>query len=293
MGSDYPKKRIGLALGGGIARGMAHIGVLEVLIQAGIPVDFVAGTSSGSLIGAAFCAGRNISHIKSYASKFRWWKIARPIWPVRGLLSFDRLENWFIKEIGDLQFDDLHIPFVVVATDLESGKPVVLRTGHVARAIQASCSIPFVVAPVEIDGKLLVDGGISDMVPVSILREMGADYIIGVDIFLPKIRRSLGPLGYGFAALETMLERAGGGIEQADCLISPNLCGKTYFRFSKYQEMYQLGRDATLDKLFMIRRALEMEPYYDLPGHLASDYLPVRRSTTYEDWPQRVPRPWR
>jgi NTE family protein len=293
MDGISPNKRVGLALGGGIARGMAHIGVLEVLTQAGIRVDFVAGTSSGALIGAAFCAGRSVAQLKTYASKFRWWKIVRPVWPTRGFLSFERLERWLIHEIGDQHFDDLKIPLIVVATDLETGRPVVLNQGRIARAIQASCSVPFFVAPVEIDGRLYVDGGISDMVPVSALREMGADYIIAVDIFIPKIRRLLGPLGYGLAAFETLLERSGGGIEQADCLIAPKLKGKTYVRFSKYQEMYQLGREAALEQLPAIRRGLNMDLLYELPRRPDNDLFRPSHSAALEDWPQRVPRPWR
>ena len=162
-----------------------------------------------------------------------------------------------------------------------------------ARAVQASCSVPFFVAPVEIDGRMYVDGGISDMIPVSILRKMGADYIIAVDIFIPKIRRSLGPIGYGLAAVETLLERAGGGIAQADCLIAPDLKGKSYLRFSKYQEMYQLGRDAAQEQLACIRRDLDMQAFYELPGRAGSDLFVKPHYETLEDWPQRVPRPWR
>jgi NTE family protein len=112
------------------------------------------------------------------------------------------------------------------------------------------------VTPVEIEGRILGDGGVSDMLPVDVLRQMGADYVIGVDIFCFTLRSYLGPLGYMLATLEILLERAGGGITEADCLISPDLKGKSYFRFSKRGEFYDLGYKAALEKLECIRREI-------------------------------------
>jgi len=253
------RKRVGLALGGGVVRGLAHLGVLTVLEQAGIPIDIVSGTSAGSIIGATYCAGMDLDTIKMYSMKLRWWHVANPVWSSQGLVGFDRLKKWLTIKIGDLDFADLKIPYVVVATDLESGKPVRLYRGKLAPAVQASCSVPGLVKPVELAGRLLADGSLSDTVPVSILREMGADYVIGVDIFSPSIRRSLGPVGYGIAALEILIERAGGGIDQADCLIAPQLAGQTYFRFSKRDELFKLGMNAALEKIASIKAALQLE----------------------------------
>ncbi|MEW5868629.1 MAG: patatin-like phospholipase family protein [Chloroflexota bacterium] len=251
-----PRKRVGLALGGGLVRGWAHIGVLSVLQEQGIPIDYVAGTSAGSIIGAAYCAGMDAERIHRYALTFRWRRITRLTWPRRGWLSFEKLEHWMVKELGELDFADLKVPLTVVATDIEHGQPVVLRQGPVARAVRASCSLPGAVAPVEWQGHWLCDGGLSDMVPVDVLREMGAEYVIGVDIFGFKIRSYLGPIGYLLAGLEILLERAGGGIDEADCLIAPELSGKTYLRFSRRFELYELGRRAALEKLPCIRAAL-------------------------------------
>jgi NTE family protein len=159
--------------------------------------------------------------------------------------------------MGAHDIRDMKIPFTVVATDMALGEPVSLRAGPLARAVQASCSLPGIVEPVEWEGRLLCDGGVSDMLPVDVLREMGADFVIGVDIFTFHLRRYLGPIGYVAAALEILLERAGGGISSADCLISPKLGGKTYLRFSKRQEFYELGRQAATESLECIRDALE------------------------------------
>ena len=254
--STQHRKRLGLALGGGVARGLAHVGVLNVFQEAGIPIDCVSGTSAGSIAGLAYCAGMSAEQIREYAFNFRWRRLLQPTWPSRGLVTFDRLGRWIVHEMGDLTFADLKIPLVVVATDLLAGAPVEIHEGRAALAVQASCSIPGVVTPVEWNGRLLCEGGMSDMLPVTALRHMGADYVIGVDIFSFKLRRSLGPLGYLWAGLEIALERSGGGIEQADCLIRPPLAGKTYLRFSKGQEMYEMGRQAALEKLDCIRDAL-------------------------------------
>lgn len=249
-------KRVGLALGGGLARGLAHIGVLSVLEEYKIPIDFIAGTSAGSLIAAAYCAGWSAEKIYQRALRFRWRHIARPTWPWRGLFSFDNLARRMRQEYGDLQFEKTRIPFTVVAVDIMTGEPVRLNRGAVAPAVQASCAMPGAIEPVQIDDRWLCDGGLADMVPVGVLREMGADYVIGVDIFEFKMRKYLGPLGYLLAAIEILLERAGGGIEQADCLIAPDLRGKTYVRFSKRAELYELGRQATLEKIDCIRSSI-------------------------------------
>jgi NTE family protein len=253
---EHARKRIGLALGGGVVRGLAHIGVLAVFQEAGIPIDFVAGTSAGSLVGASFCAGLDIEEIWSFAAGMRWWHIARPVLPLQGFVSFEPMEGWIVRELGDITFSDLKIPFTAVATDLNSGEPVILNEGRLAPAVRASCTVPGLVVPLELDGRLLGDGSLSNTVPVSVLRALGADYVIGVDIFSSSIRRRWGPFGLGFAALEILIQRAGGGLSEADCLITPDLAGATYFRFSKKEHLMKQGEKAAREKLDCIRQAL-------------------------------------
>jgi NTE family protein len=275
-----PRKKVGLALGGGVVRGLAHLGVLSVFEEAGIPVDYVAGSSAGTIIGAGYCSGLSVEKLRIYALTFHWWKIARPVWPVRGFVSFDKLARWMEREFGDLDFEDLKIPFIAMATDLERAEPVKLDHGKVSIAVQASCSVPGFITPVEWEGRLLGDGALTDTIPISTLREMGADYVIGVDVFTPKLRRFLGPLGYGLVALETLVERAGGGIKNADCMITPALGGKTYFRFSKREELFELGRQAALEKVDCIRSTLGLDPPEDPDGQDAPYLTPVDLSYT-------------
>jgi len=252
------RKRVGLALGGGVARGLAHIGVLTVLERAAIPIDCVAGTSAGSLMGAAYCAGLGLDRIREEAARLRWHHIASPAWPTRGLVSFDKLERWIINQAGDITFADLKIPFAAAATDMQTGEPVVLREGRLAPAVRASCSFPGLVTPIELNGRLLGDGFISDSIPVSALRAMGADYVIGVDILPPAIRPHLGALGYAIAGIEIMAQKAGQGYLTANCLISPHLAGVSYLRLD-YRKLAALGEQAAEEKLPTILQALSCE----------------------------------
>ena len=128
------RKRVGLALGGGVGRGLAHIGVLLVLERAGIPIDCVSGTSAGSIMGAVYCAGWSLDRIREEARRIRWRQLASPVWPSRGLVSFDKLERWLVAKLGDLSFADLKIPYAAAATDLKTFEPVTLREGRLAPA---------------------------------------------------------------------------------------------------------------------------------------------------------------
>jgi len=242
------RKSIGLALGGGVARGLVHIGVFTVLERAGIPVDCVAGTSAGSIMGAVYCAGWSLDRIRQEAQAIRWRQLASPVWPSCGLVSFDKLERWLIAKLGDITFADLKIPYAAVATDLRTYEPVALRAGRLAPAVRASCSFPGLVTPVELNGRLLCDGFVSNNVPVSAVRAMGADYVIGVDILAPAIRPRWGALGYAIAGVEIMAQKAGQGYHTADCLISPDLAGVSYLRLD-YHRLVALGERAAEEKL--------------------------------------------
>ncbi|MBE2221948.1 MAG: patatin-like phospholipase family protein [Anaerolineae bacterium] len=250
------RPKIGLALSGGGARGTVHVGVLSVLVEAGIPIDFVAGTSVGALVGAAYCAGMPTEQLTAMALTTSWKDLSRPTLSRHGLISFAYLETWIKHTIGDVDIRDLALPFAAVTADLEVGQKVVLREGSVATAVRASCSVPGLVTPVEVNGRLLSDGGILDNMPVDIARDMGADYVIGVDIFVPSAYRRMGALGIGLQSIETMVRHSGGRIEEADCLIVPEIAGHAYHRFSKAQEFIQQGAAATRKALPAIQTAL-------------------------------------
>lgn len=174
--------QVGLALGGGAVLGAAHIGVLRALDEMHIDVSYVAGTSIGAVIAALFAFGKSWQEIQEIARDVRWLEISGMQLSRYGLLSNEKIGSLIEKHIGDVNFVDSRIPLAIVATDIGRGCKVVLRSGSVARAVRASACIPGVYVPIEHDGSLLVDGGICENVPVASLRDMGADYTIGVDL---------------------------------------------------------------------------------------------------------------
>ncbi len=180
-------KKIGLALSGGGARGLAHIGVLKILDSEGIKIDFIAGTSMGGIIGAAFASGYKPSEIEEIALRFshRGELIKYiDIHPNRrGLLEGNKIRNFLRDAIGsDLEFSQLKIPLLLVAVDLNSGKEVVFSEGKVLPAIFATSAIPGIFSPIEYQSKTLVDGGVLNNLPVENLKTMGADINIAVDV---------------------------------------------------------------------------------------------------------------
>ena len=181
------KPRLGLALSGGGARGLAHIGVLKELERANIQVDYLAGTSMGGVIAAAYSSGLPITKIEAiaheYAETRTLLRLADPTIPRNGLFKGDQLEVFFRQHLGERTFDDMRIPLTLVAVDLNKGQEVHLREGPVADAVRATVSIPGVFAPVERDGQRLVDGGLLNNLPVDIVRQMGADIVLAVDVY--------------------------------------------------------------------------------------------------------------
>ena len=180
-----------MVLGGGVARGIAHIGVLKVLQQYKVPIDLVVGTSAGSLVGAAFAAGMDVSLIEQVALRIHWgdffkFTLFRP-----GFISGEAIENFVIKYVGDLGFSELKVSFAAVATDLVTGNRVTINEGKVAKAVAASSAFPGVFAPEETQGRFLIDGGIAGNVPVAVARDMGAEYVIASDVVPARTVRSI------------------------------------------------------------------------------------------------------
>jgi NTE family protein len=245
-----------LALSGGAVRGLAHLGVLSALIRNNIPIDYVAGCSAGAILGAVYCAGMSLDQMYKFVPYISWRRIAQPIRSADGLLTFEKLERWLIMLLGDLEFADLILPLVIVAMDAESGERVVIRHGCLAKAVRASCSIPGLVTPVEMNGRRLVDGGMVDNLPTDAVRQMGADYVIGVDVFQPHYGRKGGPLGRGLTAIETLVRNSGGGVGRADFLIAPRTAGHSIIRFSNHQEMVRLGATAAEECLPALKKEL-------------------------------------
>lgn len=176
------RKKIGLALGGGSAKGIAHIGVVKALIELHVPVDCVAGTSAGSAVGAFVAAAVSPERMRAIVKQVRWRDVIHPVIPRVGLLDSRPMEHLLVELLGDRLIEDLALPYAAVAVDIESGREVVLTSGPLSSAVRASCSIPGFFTPVERDGRLLVDGGVRNNVPVTAARALGADFVIAVDL---------------------------------------------------------------------------------------------------------------
>jgi NTE family protein len=175
---------IGVALSGGAARGIAHVGVLKAFRENNIPIDYIAGTSAGSLVGAAVASGMSIEDIEKLSKELRWRRIGRPTISRLGFQSNKLLEDFVRARLPITRFEDLLIPFAAVATDLGTGAAVVMKdNGDVPLAVRASCCIPGVYVPViDSEGRQLVDGGLVAVLPATVVREMGADIVVSVDV---------------------------------------------------------------------------------------------------------------
>jgi NTE family protein len=179
-----PTDRLGLALGSGAARGLAHIGVIRALQERHIPIDCVAGTSIGALIGAAYCAG-NLDALARDFNSFDWKRVASlldPVFPRSGLIDGQKVAAFLRTYVPFRNIEDLPLPFCAVATDMLTGDEVVLSRGDVIEAVRASIAVPGMLTPVRSNGRLLVDGGLVNPVPVNTTRAMGAESVVAVDL---------------------------------------------------------------------------------------------------------------
>ncbi|MCD4760182.1 patatin-like phospholipase family protein [archaeon] len=181
---EKPKLKVGLALGSGGIFGLAHIGVLKVLKENNIPIDFIAGTSMGSLVGAYY-ALTSIEELERKATSLTKKDLVRLIditFPKNSLISGNRIKKFIKETFQDSSFKDMKVPLKIVTTDLESGKEFIIEKGKLADAIMVSISIPGIFPPIRLNGKLLADGAIINPTPTDIVKKMGADVVIGVDL---------------------------------------------------------------------------------------------------------------
>lgn len=255
------RKKIGIALSGGGARGLAHIGVLRVLVENDIPIDLIAGTSAGSAIGAAFAAGMSVDEIVGMARKVGWTNMTQPSLSLMGLLSNAPLGTFIQKEFPATRFEDLKMPFAAIGCDLESGAEVVFKDGDLPFAIRASCAIPGVFAPlVDNENRLLVDGGVVSPMPADTVRLMGADIVIAVDLmacgasFLARPRTAVGIM---FQSSMLMLRTASQNQHyRADTVIIPQIAHLRPDQVNKIDEFIALGAAAAEEKIDEIRKII-------------------------------------
>jgi NTE family protein len=176
------EKKTGLGLGGGAVLGAVHVGVLKVLKEKNIKIDCVSGTSIGAFIGALYAFGVDTDEIEKMTRDLRWLDISEISLSKFGLMNNEKFGELLIKHIGDKNIEDAKVPLRIIATDIATGEKVILEMGNLANAVRASACIPGIFKPMEIDGRMLVDGGIVENVPVTPLVDLGADHIIAVQL---------------------------------------------------------------------------------------------------------------
>jgi NTE family protein len=277
---------IGVALGGGFARGIAHIGVLKVLEQEGIPIRAVAGTSVGALIGAAYCSGLSIQELEEVAHNVRFTTFARWTLSRYGFASNDRMVTFLARTLKCKTFEELRIPLGVTATDFNTGEGVVFHSGSIIDPVRASCAYPGMFLPVEIRGRYLVDGMLSYPVPTRPLREMGADRVLAVH--LKGTWANGGPprhlfdvIGQSFAIAQDAMSSM--WKESADLVIEPNVAGFAYDDFKRADDLIHAGEVA-------MRKALpEVRKWLTAPEEPAADAKTVDAKGSPEARPAPMP----
>lgn len=238
--------KIGLALGGGAAYGFTHIGVLKVLEKYGIKPDFIAGTSVGSLIGGIYASGCSIKQIEDAARDFNWFEIINFTLPKEGFLSIEKLDNFIYKHSKVKKIQDTKIKFAVVTTNLLDAKEEIFFEGDMGPIIRASCSLPGIFKPTIYNHKIYVDGGILNNVPTEIVKKMGADFIIAVDLLAnSKIdilkNNNIFNIVWSSWSLSIQQYVRVTQYKEADIVIKPNILNINPFDTFKREEIISIG----------------------------------------------------
>jgi len=252
--------RIGLALGGGAARGFAHVGVILALEEAGIRPTLVTGTSAGSLVAAIYASGKTGAQLQQIAESMEEAAIADWTLPIfsRGMLRGDALARYVNAQVNSRLIEDMPTPLGIVATDLNSGLDVIFQRGDTGTAVRASSAVPAVFQPVKISGREYVDGGLVSPVPVRAARKMGAEVVIAVDISSPPE----GNLASGtFEILLQTFAIMGKSIntfelKDADLVVRPSLTGVSSADFGSRKRSIEAGRQAMLQVMPQLRAAI-------------------------------------
>ena len=258
------RKKIGLALSGGAARGFAHLGVLKVLVEHDIPIDFISGTSAGSFAGAAFASGMSIEEIMAFSRLVNWRVMAGFSYSPKGILSNAPMGNFIKKHFPYRDFADLPIPFTAVACNLETGEEVWIQKGDLPFAVRASCAIPGVFMPLEDEeGRKLIDGGVVAPVPTKAVKRLGAEIVIAVDVLACGNSYLGSPstlLGVFFQSALMMLRAASKSHHyRADIVIIPQIAHLRPDEMGKMDEFVKAGEEAALEKIDEIKKLVFSE----------------------------------
>jgi len=271
------RPRVGLALGGGFARGLAHIGVLRVLQASRIPIDALAGTSAGAIAAAALASGRPLEELIEHAREMRWSSVGRWTIPSLGFATNQRMERMLTKVLACTRFEELKIPLAVVAADITTGEAVIFRSGDLIQPIRASCSVPGLFVPVEVEGRMLVDGAIVSNVPVGALTDLGVDVKVGISLGAgerPRRPENLFQVvGNAFQIAEAQAEDK--WRRRCDLVIEPDVAAFDWDDFDHFSELVRAGEVAARRALPALRSLLE-----GVRGHKIEDRRTRRSQET-------------
>lgn len=250
--------KVGVALGGGATLGAAHIGVLQALVEAGIPIDCISGTSAGSLIAACFAFGVPLPQMVEMAHDMSWKKVSKFGRSRLGLSSNEPMGMFITDILGDVRIEDARLPLAIVATDIEHRSMVMLRSGRLRDAVRASTSLPGIFVPVEIDGQLLVDGGLMENVPLTALSQMGATFRIGVNLFAhqstTRPKHIVDIIAASFAALSSHRDKT---LADADCMIEPDISRFNMMKFEDIEQVIGQGYQAAIAVMPQLKAQLQ------------------------------------
>ncbi len=268
---DRPK--IGLALGGGFARGIAHIGVLRVLEAYEIPIDFIAGTSVGALIGATYASGTSLAEMERQGSATRFSDFGRWTLSRMGMATNDRLEDFLHKFTTAKFFHEMKIPLSIAATDLLSGSSVHFTRGEIGPALRASCAYPGLFLPIEYQGRILVDGFLTETVPAEAARDMGADIVIGVHLepglLRSAPRNTIEVISRSFSILQTAATQV--WHSDVDVLIEPEVHRVQWDEFVKTPQLIAAGEAAAREAIPQIREVIALSATQRLDDRRKND----------------------
>jgi NTE family protein len=271
-------RKVGIALGGGAAKGFAHIGVLEIMDKEHIPIDMIAGTSAGSIVGALYAQGMSAARIKEIVLEMDWFKWVQLVdisIPKTGFLAGKKIKELLKSIIGDVEFADLKMPFACTATDIMTGEEIIINKGSVLEAVRASIAVPVVFAASRYKERFLVDGGLVDQVPVDVIKDMNADITIAVNVtprissikqriyideamsYNPPVNKSPNILTIMMNYMNIMNSQAAeASLKKADIIIEPRLAGIGFTDFKKAEQCILEGEFAGIDALLDIKKLL-------------------------------------
>lgn len=263
MSKSENNKKIGLVLGSGAARGLAHIGVLKCLKKNNIPIDYISGSSIGAVIGAMYSVSQKIEEIEKAVIQADWrlyLSLLDPRLSGGGMIKGDKIKDFMQKFIGLASFSDLKIPLTISATDFQTGKKIYLQKGNLLEAVMASSAIPLIFEPKKIDGQILVDGGLSSPLPVAPLKKQGADIVIAVNLDNDYFSDRKRNFSAGIMALQTIqllrYHLADLEASTADVVISPKVGNIMGFSFISGKKAIDLGYQATKKMMPKIKSLL-------------------------------------